>query len=126
MPSLIAAFKGSRKTSWELLREGLDVWAQLGWDKDFSFNVGDKSGTIFTYTKGREHPKACVGIGGGNSGSMGSRARRCSRSRRRVKKKGRGSTANRIWWLARIGQAVAGGNMCVRLHVLRFRSCNAH
>ena len=41
MPSLIAAFKApSTETSWGLLRDGLDIWASLGWDQDFSFNVG--------------------------------------------------------------------------------------
>jgi len=38
---------------WQVLRDGLDTWAELNLDVDFSVNVGNKDGTLFTYSKGK-------------------------------------------------------------------------
>lgn len=52
-PALLAARGVSPvPLGWPLLRQGLDLWASMGWDKSFSFNVGTGSGSLFTYTKG--------------------------------------------------------------------------
>eukprot|EP01062_Namystynia_karyoxenos_P014420 TRINITY_DN15196_c0_g1_i2.p1 TRINITY_DN15196_c0_g1~~TRINITY_DN15196_c0_g1_i2.p1 ORF type:complete len:530 (+),score=232.36 TRINITY_DN15196_c0_g1_i2:82-1590(+) len=51
----IAAVEGTASAAgdkWQPLRDGLDAWAKLQWDMNFTFNVGDASGTLFTYTKG--------------------------------------------------------------------------
>ena len=41
LPALVSLVKGhSSAGGWQLLQDGLDAWASLGWDKDFSFNVG--------------------------------------------------------------------------------------
>ena len=42
LPALVSLVKGhaSATGGWQLLQDGLDAWASLGWDKDFSFNVG--------------------------------------------------------------------------------------
>ncbi|CAE7584229.1 RANGAP1 [Symbiodinium necroappetens] len=53
LPALVSLVKGhSSAGGWQLLQDGLDAWASLGWDKDFSFNVGSAKGPLYTYTKG--------------------------------------------------------------------------
>jgi len=54
LPALVSLVKGhaSATGGWQLLQDGLDAWASLGWDKDFSFNVGSAQGPLYTYTKG--------------------------------------------------------------------------
>jgi len=54
LPQLIQATgaKPTKGDEWQLLRDGIDAWANLNWDVDFTVNVGDKDGTLFTYTKG--------------------------------------------------------------------------
>lgn len=37
---------------WEPLREGIRAWAKLKWDVNFTFNVGDKDGTLFNFQQG--------------------------------------------------------------------------
>jgi hypothetical protein len=34
---------------WDHLREGLDAWASLSFDAKFGVNIGDESGTLFTW-----------------------------------------------------------------------------
>ena len=44
LPALISATSGSdpsvNQSGWQVIQQGIDVWASLGWDKHFSFNVG--------------------------------------------------------------------------------------
>eukprot|EP00434_Breviolum_minutum_P011292 symbB.v1.2.009964.t1/scaffold623.1/size335370/7 len=58
LPALISAYTSRsdatvNQSGWQVIQQGIDVWASLGWDKHFSFNVGNQNGSIFTYTKGR-------------------------------------------------------------------------
>lgn len=38
---------------WQVLRDGIDAWAALNLDVDFTVNVGNAKETLFTYTKGK-------------------------------------------------------------------------
>lgn len=55
LPGLVKASGKDLKQGdkWQVLRDGIDAWAALNLDVDFSVNVGNKDGTLFTYTKGR-------------------------------------------------------------------------
>jgi len=55
LPGLVKASGGRLSEGgdeWQILRDGIDAWAALNLDVDFSVNVGNKDGTLFTYTKG--------------------------------------------------------------------------
>lgn len=55
LPALLAARGVSPQhpqPGWPLIQRALDLWAAMGWDKSFTFNVGTRNGTVFTYTKG--------------------------------------------------------------------------
>jgi hypothetical protein len=55
LPGLVKATgrNFTKGDKWQILRDGIDAWASLDLDIDFSVNVGTKDGTLFTYTKGK-------------------------------------------------------------------------
>eukprot|EP01065_Artemidia_motanka_P042947 TRINITY_DN5850_c0_g1_i1.p2 TRINITY_DN5850_c0_g1~~TRINITY_DN5850_c0_g1_i1.p2 ORF type:complete len:529 (+),score=188.33 TRINITY_DN5850_c0_g1_i1:58-1587(+) len=51
----LAELMGTRTTGgdeWQPLRDGLNAWAKLEWDVNFTFNAGRPTKTLFTHTEG--------------------------------------------------------------------------